>query len=124
MACKCVSITIPPQWEELLSNLLFECGAEGVSIEDPRDLYNRKIQDKDNMGCDLVPPAPEAPIVVKGFFPIEGWEATENLLHQRLTDLLADSGDSYIYQTEEIREEQWAEAWNFIKQKNWASILL
>ncbi len=111
MACKCVRVTIPPQWEELLSNLLFECGAEGVAIEDPRDLYNRKMQDKDNMGCNLTPPAPDAPITVKGFFPVENWAEKEKILRQRLTDLLAESGDSYTYDTEEIREEQWADAW-------------
>lgn len=111
MACKCVSVTVPPQWEELLSNLLFECGAEGVSIEDPRDLYNRKIQDKNNMGCDLTPPAADAPIVVKGFFPIENWTETENVLQQRLQALLAESGDNYTYTTEEIKDEQWADAW-------------
>ncbi len=111
MACQCVSITIPPQWEELLSNVLFECGAEGVSIEDPRDLYNRKIQDKDNMGCALTPPLADAPITVKGFFPLENWAEMEKELGRRLTDLFAHSNDSYAYQTEEIREEQWANAW-------------
>ena len=111
MACMCTSITIPPQWEELLSNVLFECGAEGVSIEDPRDLYNRKIQDKDNMGCALTPPAADAPITVKGFFPVESWGKTEGELRRRLADLFADSNDSYLCQTEEIREDQWVNAW-------------
>lgn len=111
MACKCVNVTIPPQWEELLSNLLFECGAEGVSIEDPRDLYNRKIQDKDNMGCDLTPPAANAPIEVKGFFPVEDWPETEKMLQQRLQALFAESDDYYTYMTEEIKDEQWADAW-------------
>ncbi len=111
MTCKCVSVTIPPQWEELLSNLLFECGAEGVSIEDPRDLYHRKMQDKDNMGCDLMPPAIDAPIVVKGFFPVENWTETESVLQQQLQALLAGSGDNYTYTAEEIKDEQWADAW-------------
>lgn len=111
MACNCVSIVIPSQWEELLSNLLFECGAEGVSIEDPRDLYYRKLQDKENMGCNIAPPPADAPITVKGFFPTEGWEETEVEIKERLSELFSADSVAYTYQTEEIREEQWAEAW-------------
>lgn len=118
MTCKCVTVMVAPQWEELLSNLLFECGADGVSVEDPRDLYARKMQDKENMGCDLEAPAADAPITVKGFFQIENpenlenWAETEACIKNGIEALLGEEQNSaYTCGVEEIREEDWADAW-------------
>lgn len=111
MACQCVTVTVPPAWEELLSNLLFECGAEGVSVEDPRDLYARKMQDKANMGCDLAAPTASTPITVKGFFSPDHWQNTAEIIQQRLQNLFTAEDVAYTYAVEEIQDQQWADAW-------------
>lgn len=111
-----VSIKTSAEAVEIAANILYESGANGVVIEDPRDILELERSDAnwDYIDEDLLKRTVEDRVVIKGYLP----NATDlyekiNIIKAKVADMSQYgiyAGDSQVVLAD-VHEEDWANNW-------------
>lgn len=103
-----VKIKTKPENEDIVSHILYENGANGLAIEDPRDItaLSKREEDWDFIDPRLIK-ADEDGIVLKAYFSEE--EDVEAIIG-RINELIEVQGLGEIILSE-VDESDWAENW-------------
>lgn len=110
-----VQVKTKTEFEEIVSNIMYDLGVTGLAIEDPKDIleFDQSEDDWDYIDPELFDLESDN-IVIKAYFP-EGEELEEKirLVRENIeTNPMKEHGESYgQVTTVEIHEKDWEEAW-------------
>lgn len=101
-----IAVAAPAELVEAVANVFNENGSGGVVIEDPALIVDLLAKGTAETVAPALKPPPSGQAVVKGYFCCDCSLADRlGTLSRRFTDL------SVSWQTREIREQDWATAW-------------
>ncbi|KAF1084091.1 Ribosomal protein L11 methyltransferase [Sporotomaculum syntrophicum] len=101
-----VAVASPVELVEAVANVLNEIGSGGVVIEDPALIMNLIAEGSNETIAPTLKPLQVGQVVVKGYF------CHDISLQQRLEHLSPRLSElSVSWQTREVREQDWATAW-------------
>lgn len=110
-----VQVKTHAEFEEIISNIMYELGVKGLAIEDPKDILEFEQNESD---WDFIDPElfdlESDNIIIKAYFPDgEDLEEKIRLVRENVEEKpLEDQGRSLgEVTTLEVYEKDWAEAW-------------
>jgi ribosomal protein L11 methyltransferase len=109
-----ITIKTTSEATEAISNILYEIGVNGVSIEDPQELTNLENNDEKNWDYVDGELFDYEGVIIKGYIPFgEDIKSKEKYLINKVDELVKfgiDTGDKII-EINEVKDDNWANSW-------------
>src|SRR5690606_11227397 len=99
--------------EDMISNILYDIGATGLSIEDPAEILqlSKSKKDWDFIDASLLEISSEEILIKAYFSESEDIEKKVKEIKGHIEDMPILNIDDHIITTIKVDENDWAEAW-------------